>query len=63
MGTENRLLTANEASKLLRIAVPTLYQWAKQRKIPHVRLGDRVLFNPAEIIAAASVPIAEDLER
>lgn len=59
MHTESCLLTGTEASEPLSIAVRTLYQWAKQGKSPHVRLGDRVLFNPADIIAAGSVPAVD----
>lgn len=60
MNQEHKLLTAVEAAAILRVAVPTLYGWAKQRRVPHVRLGDRVLFDLDEIIGAARVPAEGD---
>lgn len=54
---EHKLLTAAEAAAVLRVAIPTLYQWARQRRVPHVRLGDRLLFDVEEIMAAARVPV------
>jgi excisionase family DNA binding protein len=60
MDPERKLLGAAEAAPLLGIAVPTLYGLARQRKIPHIRLGDRLLFDVDEIIAAAKVPAEEE---
>lgn len=51
-----RLITAAEASAQLGVAKSTLYLLCRQRKIPHVRLGDRLLFDLEEIIAASRVP-------
>ena len=33
-----------------------LYELARQRKIPHIRIGDRILFDVEEIIDASRVP-------
>jgi excisionase family DNA binding protein len=38
-GTEERFLTCTELSKVLGVTEPTVYLWAKQRKIPHYRIG------------------------
>ena len=62
--TENRkstepideLLTAREAAKKLRVTTATLYQKCRERKIPHLRIGDRVLFRIKEVMAACEVP-------
>ncbi len=51
-----KLLTAREAACELGVAAPTLYEWARKRKIPHVRLGDRVLFEVEEILRLGRVP-------
>jgi excisionase family DNA binding protein len=47
---------AAETAKILGVSPPTLYQLARQRKIPHLRIGDRVLFDIDEILAASHVP-------
>jgi excisionase family DNA binding protein len=47
---------AGEAAAALGIAASTLYGLARQRKIPFVRLGDRLLFNVEEIIESSRVP-------
>jgi len=37
-------LTTEQVAKLLNISMPTIYRWVKERKIPHVRRGHRILF-------------------
>jgi len=43
------LLTAREAAALLRVAPNTVYSQAQQGKLPHVRVGDRLLFPRREL--------------
>ena len=43
------LLTIEEASELTKLSVKTLYTYAEKEKIPHVKLGRRVLFNEDKI--------------
>jgi len=44
------LLTYEQAARALGIKLNTLYSWVRDRKIPHVRLGDRLVrFDHAEI--------------
>lgn len=38
---EDRLLSADEAAELLQVSPYTVRQWARERKIPAIRLGDR----------------------
>jgi excisionase family DNA binding protein len=38
------ILTAKEASEYLKIALPTLYRYMKQEKIPSFRIGNRWRF-------------------
>ncbi len=40
-GVEDRLLSANEAADLLQISAYMVRQWARERKIPAIRLGER----------------------
>jgi excisionase family DNA binding protein len=43
------LLSVKEAAQELGISKHTLYSWASQRRIPHVKIGDRTMFDPADI--------------
>jgi len=48
---DNRtLLTARETAKLLRVSPNMVYAQAQHGKLPHVRLGDRLLFPRAELL-------------
>ncbi len=47
--SEGGLLTAREASRILGISVYTIYAYARQDKIRHVRYGRRVLFLRADL--------------
>ena len=60
MQTSPKLLSVPEAAAILRVSPATLYQWCRRRKVPHVRLGDRILLDPAEVIAANYVPANGD---
>ena len=40
-----RLITAKEASQYLSISVDTIYHMASRRKLPYLKIGDRVLFD------------------
>ncbi len=44
-----RTLSAGETAKVLGISAPTVYQWARENKLPCIHNGDRVLF-PAKAI-------------
>ena len=46
---KDRLLTKDEAAKYLRISVTTLGRMIRQREIPHIKLGRRVLFKMSDI--------------
>jgi excisionase family DNA binding protein len=42
----NQLLSVPEAASLLRLSPHTLYRWVFQGRVPTVRLGRRLLFDP-----------------
>ena len=44
-----KYLNVKELSRLTRLKQSTIYQWAGQGKIPHIRLGKKILFDPDEI--------------
>lgn len=49
---QNEFLTVQEACTLLRISKPTLYKRMEDGTISSKRLGSRILFNKAELIAS-----------
>lgn len=44
-------IEAGEAADLLGLSVWTLYDLARRRSIPHIRVGRRVLFRRASLLA------------
>jgi excisionase family DNA binding protein len=40
-----RLITAKEASQFLSLSTETVYRMAATRKLPYLKIGDRVLFD------------------
>ena len=40
-----RLITAKEASQYLSLSTDTIYRMASQKKLPYLKIGDRVLFD------------------
>ena len=55
----NRLLTATEVSEILRVPRSTVYELARARRIPFLKVGRRTLFDPEllrEWIARQNVP-------
>ena len=44
------LLTADEAATILRLPVSSVYELARNRRIPFVRIGRRIFFMRAELI-------------
>jgi excisionase family DNA binding protein len=46
-----QLLTAIDAAKLLNIHPVTLLRWSRGGRVPHLRLGRRVMFRASELDA------------
>ena len=40
-----RLITAKEAGQYLSLSIDTVYRMASQKKVPYLKIGDRVLFD------------------
>ena len=58
-GAVTRLLTATEVSEILRVPRSTVYELARNRRIPFLKVGRRTLFDPellTQWIAAQNVP-------
>lgn len=51
---EKQYLTAREASAYISMAMPTLYQYVSSRKIPHSKIGGRLIFIKSELDAFIS---------
>ncbi|MGA8139652.1 MAG: helix-turn-helix domain-containing protein [Desulfobaccales bacterium] len=43
------LVTVADAAKRLCVSVASLRRWVSQRRMPYVKIGRRVLFNPADL--------------
>ncbi len=56
------LLTAHELAEVLRVSLSSIYQRAKSREIPHYKLGDRLIFDRDEVLAALRQPANAVLE-
>jgi excisionase family DNA binding protein len=59
-GEPLKLLKYEEAADFLGLAPTTLRRWVSKEKIPYVKLGGAVRFNPAALarfIEARSVPM------
>ncbi|MEJ2673525.1 MAG: helix-turn-helix domain-containing protein [Deltaproteobacteria bacterium] len=48
-GVPKGLLTVDEAAQRLGISKHSLRGWVSQRRIPHVKIGRRTLFNPTDL--------------
>lgn len=47
----NQLLNVGDAARLLRLSPHTLYRWVIEGRVPTVRLGRRLLFDPVALRA------------
>jgi len=45
------LLTADDAAELLRVRRSTVYELARSRRLPHIRVGRRILFVRSDLAA------------
>jgi excisionase family DNA binding protein len=47
--SSHHLLTIQEAAHYTGISTTTLYKWVSQRKIPHIKMGRLVKFDPVKL--------------
>jgi excisionase family DNA binding protein len=70
MEQPQRLISVEKLAELLDLAPGTVCLWARQRKIPHVRLGSRILFSEKDVawiidhnrVAAVGAGVGSDAE-
>ena len=43
------LINVKELAKIIKVKRGTIYLWVNQKRIPYIKLGKRVLFNPKDI--------------
>jgi excisionase family DNA binding protein len=48
-GEDRRLLSVVEAAGMIGVSQYTLRAWLRQRRLAHLRLGRRVLFDPTDL--------------
>jgi excisionase family DNA binding protein len=48
---KNKYYNIDEVCRELHLAKPTLYAYVNRKKIPHIKLGGRLLFQKDEITA------------
>jgi excisionase family DNA binding protein len=48
-GSESGLMTVQDAAKFLAVSTSTLYGWVYLRRIPFVKVGRSLRFEPAEL--------------
>lgn len=47
-----KLTTTDELATQLRVSKKTIQRWCRERRIPHIRIGGRILFRDDDIQAA-----------
>lgn len=49
-----KFLSVEEAAEFLRVKTSTIYSWVSQGKIPHSKVGSRVLFEKSALVEFAT---------
>ena len=60
------LLTVEEAADFTRLSTKTLYTYASQKRVPHIKLGSRLLFDQVKLeewIRGNAVPAGEAVKK
>ena len=52
VATQDDYLTQREAARFLKITLPTIIAWKKEKKIPYYQEGRKVLFRKSELLEA-----------
>ncbi len=47
---DDRLLTTNEACRMLRVTRQTLHRWKTEGIIPHVRIGSSIRYKESDVM-------------
>ncbi len=49
MTNSKHLLTIQQAAQITGVSITTLYKWVSQRKIPYIKMGRLVKFDPLKL--------------
>jgi predicted DNA-binding transcriptional regulator AlpA len=49
IGSQRTLQTVNQIGDFIGMSPKTIFQWAKQGRIPHIRMGSALRFDPRAI--------------
>ena len=49
-GENNSLLSSEQVKDLLKISHTTLQKWRDERKIPFVKIGNKIFYNKADVL-------------
>jgi excisionase family DNA binding protein len=58
-----KLLTVAEAAEMTRLSPRTLYNWASRKKVPHMKVGGRLLFDEGKMASWLDQFNVETVER
>jgi excisionase family DNA binding protein len=58
----SQLLSVEQVARLLDLSPHTIRAWARARKVPHRKLGRRMLFHPVDVIALVTDAHVEPIE-
>jgi excisionase family DNA binding protein len=51
LAAANTCLTVSDLSAALKLHPQTIYGWVGKNRIPHIKLGSAVRFNPTDVVA------------
>jgi excisionase family DNA binding protein len=60
---ENEILNVREASELTRLSVATVYAYVARRKLPHLKVGAKLLFRRSDLEKWLDQHFVKPLER
>jgi excisionase family DNA binding protein len=51
---KSRLLSVGDAAAYLKVSHSLIYKYVEQRRIPHIKIGGRIRFDPLELSNGSS---------
>lgn len=57
------VLTEVEAAQYLRISYPQMHRWRKSHRIPHFRMGSRVLYRKVDLDEWTAEMVRQEMDR
>lgn len=57
MGKSEQFVSAEKLSEILGLSLPSIWRYCREGRLPHFRIGRRVLFELEEVKAALKVEV------